>query len=112
MSSVAFAAPILSGKLETWKSFTREMNGPRRQEYEAHRKRAGIVHERVWHQHTPDGDMAIIYQEGDEKAMEKIATSNDPFDVWFRQQVQDIHGIDFNNLPPGPLSEQILDVGD
>lgn len=45
MAVIAFAAPILPGKLEAWMRFTQEMLGARRQDYEASRRRLGITRE-------------------------------------------------------------------
>ena len=92
MASVAFAAPILPGKLEAWKQFNDEINGPRRKEFDDQQKRAGITRQRVWLQQTPGGDMALVVQEGEEpqRAMEALATSTDAFDVWFRERIKDI----------------------
>ena len=52
-------------------------------------------HEAVWEsilsraylQHTPQGDMVIVYLEGDDivRSFQSFATSQDAFDVWFRQ---------------------------
>ena len=33
--------------------------------------------------------------------VERIGASNDPFDVWFRGQVKEIHKLDFTNPPAG-----------
>ena len=49
MGEVAFAAPILPGKLETFKEFIKELDGPRLADYAASRERHGITRERVYH---------------------------------------------------------------
>jgi hypothetical protein len=110
MSSTAFTVPILSGKLESWKKFNEEINGPRRSEFDAQQKRFGISCQMVWLQHSPQGDFVVVYQEGKDldKAMGKIGASKDPFDKWFTEQVSEIHGIDFSNLPQRSLSELML----
>jgi len=58
----------------------------------------GVSVERVWHQTTPQGDLAIVYEEADDLAqgLPRLAASQEPFDVWFKQQVLEIHGVDFN----------------
>ena len=111
MASVAFAAPILPGKLEAWKQFNNELNGLRRKEFEDQQKRVGITRQRVWLQHTPDGDMALIIQEGEEpqKAMEVLGASENEFDIWFKAQVKDIHGLDLSQPLPGPLPDLYID---
>jgi hypothetical protein len=39
--------------------------------------------------------------------MEGIATSDDPFDRWFRDYVRDVHGVSLEEPTPPP--EQVLD---
>ena len=111
MASLASAFPVLPGKWEALRRFTQEMGGPRRSEYEASRRRLGITIERSYLQQTPQGDLVIVYTEADhpEDLLERIAASQDPFDVWFKQQLQEIHGVDFNQPPPGPPPELIFD---
>ena len=107
MASMAFAAPILPGKMEVWQQFVSECRGPRHADYVASIERRGIALERVFHQHTPDGYFAVVYWEGDDMDanMGVLSASNDPFDVWFKDNIKDIHGIDVTTPPPGPLSE-------
>lgn len=104
MGEVAFAAPILPGKLETFKEFIKELDGPRLADYAASRERHGITRERVYHQQTPMGDFAIINVQGPnaETMMPSMGASTDPFDVWFREKVNEMHGIDMTQPPPGP----------
>lgn len=111
MASVAFAAPILPGKLEAWNQFNDEINGARRKEFELQQKRIGITRQRVWLQHTPDGDMAIVVQEGEEpqRAMEALGASENEFDVWFKAQILDLHGLDLSKPLPGPMPDLYID---
>ena len=110
---VAFgsAFPILPGKLEQWTQFSKEMAGPRHSEYVASRKRLGVTREVAYHQQTPQGDLAVVYVEAEDlqKLFAGFATSQDPFDVWFVEQVKEIHGVDFRQPPAGPLPEAIVD---
>jgi hypothetical protein len=62
----------------------------------------------VWIQSTPMGDMAVVLIEAADldKAFATLATSDEPFDRWFRDQIRDVHGI---SLEDGmPLPEQVL----
>ena len=87
MPAVAFCAPILPGKEETDRKGFEEVLGPRREEYDASRRRAGITRETVWHQETPEGTVAVVYLEADDipASMQGLAASDDPFDEWFRE---------------------------
>ena len=104
MGEVAFAAPILPGKLETFNEFIKELEGPRHDDYVASRGRNGVTRERVYHQQTPMGDFAVVHVQGPnaESMMPIMGASTDPFDIWFREKVHEIHGIDMTQPPPGP----------
>jgi hypothetical protein len=104
------AVPILPGKTEQWRRFLGELNGPRRAEFEASRRRLG-VHERTFFQSTPMGDLVIVTLEGDDPqgAFAHFSAANDEFTRWFLQHVTELHGIDLAQPAPGPLPEQVVD---
>jgi hypothetical protein len=110
VAAIGFVVPVLPGKEQADLDWMAEMTGPRREEYEAAWKQFGVSRHAVWHQDTPDGTAAVVYLEADDipAAMQGIATSDDPFDQWFRDRVKDVHGIDLASDPP-PESQQILD---
>jgi hypothetical protein len=111
MPSVAFAAPLLPGKTEQDRNDIRSCTtgGERQAAYEASRARHGITRESVWIQPTPAGDLAVVYIEADDvqAAFAALGSSQDPFDVWFREQVRGVHEINLEDGFPPP--EQILD---
>ena len=110
MPAIAFAVPILPGKEEQDRKDMAETAGPRREEAEAAWKRHGITRHAVWHQQTPDGMLAIVLIEADdiEAAVQGMASSDDPFDGWYRDSIKEVHGIDIASDPP-PQSEQLFD---
>lgn len=112
MPMMAVAFPILPGKTAEWRAWMEEVNGPRRDEFDASRKAAG-VHERTFLQQTPHGDMVIVTMEGEnpEQAFATFTQSTDPFSEWFLAQVQAIHGIDLRQPMPGPPPELVIDSG-
>lgn len=111
MASLGSAFPILPGKLEQWKHFCQEMAGPLHSEYVASRKRLGITREVAYLQQTPQGDLAVVYIEAQDIAQVfgGFATSQAPFDLWFVEQVKEIHGVDFTQPPAGPQPEAYVD---
>jgi hypothetical protein len=111
MASLASAFPILPGKIEQWKHFSQEIAGSRHSAHEASRKRLGITREVAYLQQTPQGDLAVVYIEAANipRVFEGFASSQEPFDVWFREQVKQIHGLDFSQPLPGPLPEAFID---
>jgi hypothetical protein len=105
MAACAFAVPILPGRTEEVIQIVHQMQGPRQHEHAASRRRLGIIEERVWIQHTVDSDLAIFYLEAEhpERVFQALATSQDPFDLWFRNQLA-VQGYDLQQ----PAEEPIL----
>jgi hypothetical protein len=108
--SIAFMVPIVPGQETLDRDTLAEVQGTRSYEYQESRKRLGITREAVWHQETPNGNVAVVYLEADDvgAAMMGIATSQEPFDVWFRERMQEIHGIDL--AEPAPPPKQVADI--
>lgn len=111
MASFAFAAPVLPDKLEAWKEFHNQLDGLRRWEFEDQQRRLGLVRHRVWLQDTPTGPVALAVQEGEdpERARALLAASEHPFDVWFKEQVLDLHGIDLSKPSGEPQTTLYVD---
>jgi hypothetical protein len=111
MQTIAFAAPIVPGKTDVLReaALSQTPGGERRGAYEASRERHGITREAAWIQQTPMGDMSVVYIEADdlEAAFAGLGTSQDPFDVWFRENTREIHGLDLEDGFPPP--EQVLE---
>jgi hypothetical protein len=110
MAMLAMAFPIPAGKTEQWKKFISELTGARKAEFAASRRSLG-VRERTFLQHTPQGDLVLVTLEGDhpETAFAEFGKRTDPFTVWFKQQVSEIHGMDLGAPPPGPPPQQVID---
>jgi hypothetical protein len=111
MASYGFAVPVLPGMTERDRQLSAELSGPRKAEFEASRARLGITREQVWLQETPQGTLAIVCLEAEdiESALAGLGSSQDPFDQWWREQIQAIHGIDLTQPLPSPPNELIMD---
>jgi hypothetical protein len=110
MPTYSFAVPILPGKIESWRKYVQELNGPRWDEYRRSRQRIGLNVEQVWLQNTPDGDQCIVRMETDNptKVFEYFRTSQEPFDTWFRDKILvECHGMDLSE-PITATNEQVL----
>ena len=106
----AMAIPVAPGKTEQFKTFTSQLNGAKSNDFKASRKKLN-VRERTFFQSTPHGDMVIVTLEGPDPvtAFQNFASGNDDFTNWFVGQVNEIHGFDLRNPPPGPMPELIVD---
>jgi hypothetical protein len=95
MSGITLTFPIVPGKVEAWRRFCQEMSGSRRQMYEASRRQLGITRERLALVGTAFGSAAVTTLEADDVglALRQIITSNLPFDRWYREQMQELHGV-------------------
>ena len=112
MPSTVFAAPILPGKTDVWKSAVAEITGPRREQYLQARLTLGVTKEVVCLQQTPQGDFVVVYLEARDttRILEDMIAATDPFHSWFKQAVlQDCHGIG-GSQPPPPANEVFLEI--
>ena len=102
MPEIVFAIPVVPGKEQLDRQTLAEMTGARRNEYEASLKDAGIKRQAVWHQQTPDGTLALVYIMADDPdAAQRFSSSDAPLNRWFREQMQEVHGVDISQpLPP------------
>ncbi len=110
MPAIGLALPELPGKTDVDRAaMVSCWHGERRAAYEDARRRAGITREAVWIQPGPTGDVVVVYTEADdlEAAFKTVASSQEPFDRWFRDHVREVHGVALEDgfAPP----EQILD---
>jgi hypothetical protein len=111
MESLAFSFPLRAGKTEEWRAWIAEILGPRRGEYEAFSLQLGLSTQRAYLQHTPHGDQAIIYLEGEDlqRTFQLLRTAQNPFTVWVRQRTKDLFdGVDLTQIEPGSLSEYVF----
>lgn len=110
MDHSAFALPILPGKMAAARAFQEEIEGRRNSEHTRSERARGIVKELWFVQETPTGDIFVVYLEGPDvtHSLDRFAASQDAFDVWFKQQVAHVTGIDVSVPPPGPLSRLVF----
>ena len=116
MSGVVLTFPILDGKVEAWRRFCQELSGSRRQMYEASRQRLGITCERLALVETAFGSTAVTTLEAPDvaQALGHIIASNLSFDVWYRERLQELHGVNlagyeqFSQRAPLPPNQELL----
>lgn len=102
---------IPPGKTEACKRFVAEMLGSRREDFEKALIGEGITEQHFWLQCGSKGDFLIIYNDGDpalrERILEVRRTSQEPFDVWYREQLRTVLKVDINQRTPGSRFEEI-----
>jgi len=111
MADTTFALPIAPEKVAAVRAFVAELLGPRRAEFEASWREKGITRERSWLQEAPAGALVLVFMEADDlgRAFREIATSECPFDRWYRQQVREIYGVDLTEGASRPPNELLAD---
>lgn len=82
MGVMTLAVPILPGRTEHWRQAIAEINGPRREAHAESRRELGVRREVATLQHTPDGDMVVVFIEADDvdTLLQREAASDHPFD--------------------------------
>jgi hypothetical protein len=106
----AMAIPLPADKLDTWRAWTEELNGPRKADFEASNARHQLTGHHAWLQTNPDGSTVVIVIHqgpGGDGYLGSMAQSADPFDQWFMSTVNDVHGLPADAAPPPP-AEQVL----
>jgi hypothetical protein len=95
MTGIVLTFPILAGKVEAWRRFCQELSGSRRQMYEASRQRMGITRERLALVETTFGATAVTTLEAPDvdRALGQIIASEIAFDIWYRERLLKLHGI-------------------
>jgi hypothetical protein len=105
MDHICLALPVLPGKTDEARAFFRQLDGSRRAEFDASERRIGITRELWYVAKLPSGDQLIAYMESNNfgSALQAFVGSRDPFDMWFKAQMQNVTGVDMNN-PPADLA--------
>jgi len=94
--------PVLPGKSDAMRKFAQECQS-RREDFVTSLKRIGGSEER-WFLQEGDPDLVLVYFEADDvgAAFGGFAESKDPFDVWQKEQILDICGVDLTQPGPPP----------
>ena len=70
----------------------------------------GLTREQVFVNHTPAGDVVVVYLEGADPVdgNRQFAASNAPFDRWFKDQCKEIFPAFINFDQPVPANEELF----
>ena len=112
MESFCGAFPVLKGKEKAGREYAETCMGSRRKECLEYFQRVGLM-KQSWHlQNLPQGTVVLVYFEAPNaaKTFELLAQAKEPFTLWYKQQMQQITGVDLNKPPEGPMPEQIFSL--
>lgn len=95
MQGLVLTFPIAAGKVEDWRRFCQELSGSRRAVHEASRRRLGIRREQLALVESSLWSYAVTTLEADniDTALAGIVGSDLPFESWYRQRLQELHGV-------------------
>lgn len=100
---LALCAPLAPGATERARAFVADAY--HRDEFAASRRRLNVSEELITLHATPQGDIVGIYIEGDDPAKGNagFAASQDPFDLWFKDELTKIFppAVDFSKPVEG-----------
>jgi len=106
---MALCAPLAPGATERARAFVADAY--HRDEFTASRRRLHVSEELLTLQSTPQGDIVGIYIEGDDPAKGNagFAASQDPFDLWFKEELTKIFPPAIDWSKPVEGVEEIFD---
>lgn len=97
ISELSVVMPIAAGKTEAWRTALVDLLGAKYSEYDASRRRWGVVSQTTFLQKTPMDDFALIHLTGPDvrKSLHAMSESQNPWDISWRELTHDLHGVDF-----------------
>lgn len=110
MDHVALVLPIRPGKAEEVRAFMQELSGPRMAEFDRSERALGVGKELWFLSSMPGGEALVGYLEAEDfnKVLTQFGPSEEPIDVWFKERVLDLTGVDLQNLPPDFRPPELL----
>lgn len=111
MATMLITLPIMPGQTDAARAFAAECIGPRYADYDASERRIGLQAENWYLQHTPAGDTFVIQIEGPDPmaSVGAFVASQDAFDVWFKQRMLALTGVDLSNVPPQMIAQTLAE---
>jgi hypothetical protein len=110
MDQVCFVIPIADDKVENGRRLLREVQQDRLDDLAACDRRIGISKEVWFLTPLPNGSALTVYLECDNAvdAMRQFYESDEEFDIWLREGLADLVGLDPNTPPPEPYPERLV----
>jgi hypothetical protein len=101
MDHVCRIFPSLPGKTVDTRAFQQELDTNHKAEYALSEGRLGIPREHRSNAELPIGDLLIGVLDAPKAGatIGQFVQSKDAFDLWFKQRVTDVIGVDLNNPP-------------
>lgn len=110
MDHICLVMPVLPGRTADARAFMRELDTSRRDQFDTSERRIGITKELWYLASVPGGDQLVAYIESADfgRAIGLFSSSQEPFDVWFKDRMAEVTGVDLNNIPPDFAPPELL----
>lgn len=101
--------PLAAGKTDAFLSLAEEAAGENREVFDNFHARMGL-RQRWWVLREPEGDIALMYLESEDLlgSVCGFADSQHVADLWLKQKLLEIQGVDWRYFIPGRLSRLVL----
>ncbi len=102
--------PIKEDKVEAWKNWSKKLTGKQKAEFDDMNQRHGLTRHSAWLAETPTGSVAVVLHEGPgaETFMQNVANSDNSFDVWMKESIEDFHGMELGAPPTVPMPVKMI----
>jgi len=109
MDHICLTIPVLPGQADAARTFMGELESTQRSSYADSEQRIGIDKELWFMSDLGDRDLLVAYMESGDfgRALEQFSGSRDPFDMWFKEQLANVTGLDLNDPPEMQLPELV-----
>jgi hypothetical protein len=109
MDHICLTIPITPGQGEAARTFMGELEGTHRSAYADSEQRIGIEKELWFISDLGEQELLVAYMESGDfgHALELFSASRDSFDLWFKEQLAGVTGLDLNDPPEMQLPELV-----
>jgi dsRNA-specific ribonuclease len=111
MATSTFALPLDKSKIEKAKEFIQHHQGPRKEHFKEMTERHGLQKVQVWLQEEPP--VVIVQLTGPDigKAHMSHSESDHEFDVWMKDMMKELHGMEFHGISSSdhPQAKLVVD---
>ena len=110
MDQVCLVLPVKQGRSDAARAFMQELETDRKDDYAVSERRIGIDKEAWYMASTPAGDQLVAYMESPDfaHALDAFCRSQDRFDLWFKERLDESTGLDLNHPPEGMTLPELL----
>jgi uncharacterized protein DUF6176 len=107
MDHVCLTIPVLAGQGQSARSFMADLEDSQREAYAASEQRIGIQKELWFISDLGEQELLVAYMESGDfgRAFEQFVASRDSFDLWFKERLANVTGLDLNDPPELQLPE-------